>query len=769
MKMNELFGKEIFFSEETKHVYKPIFLSVSDPTDRKEIKKLSKSHKIMFLKDEIHSQLKELIKCRHPNKKLDDAEYDILIKKHLNGKEISEYGVWAYYPWNGQLVHLLEEEEFIEVRTNRNHYKITKKEQEILRSKKIGIVGLSVGQSIALTMATERICGELRLADFDTAELSNLNRIKTGVHNLGVNKTVIAAREIFEIDPYLNVTIFNEGLNKENIDDFFIGQGKLDLFIEVCDGLDIKIESRFKARELQIPVVMDTNDRGMLDIERFDLEPQRPILHGLADDLNPENIKGLTNEEKIPYILKMIGAETLSTRLKASMMEVEQSINTWPQLASSVTLGGAITTDISRRILLNQHRSSGRYYIDLDELIADKPQNEYKKNHPENPFSPINKEQINEILSFYFENNNKENYEITSFQIDKIIEATIATPSAGNNQPWKWVFSNGLLFLFHDKYRSWSWGDYYEMGAHMGLGAALKNVEIQATAINISASITLFPLTNIPSLIASIQFNPSSIVANAIQMQFAEDLYKRYTNRKLGVKQKLNRQFFTEFKLAVINHSNVNVHYVESEEDLSELADIIAECDKIRLLNKLGHEEFYHEIRWDRNEAQTTKDGIELDAVDLSMSEKAGFRVAKDWKAVELLADWDKGDAFKKLSVKAVTSASVMVLFTIKDFTHQGLIEVGKIVQNAWLVANQHNVSVHPMLSPAFFFNRLEHGKSTGLTEKEIQHLSALKSRFLKVFNIEQSKEAFIMKLGIAEDIGIRSLRKDKDELFYKV
>ena len=69
------------------------------------------------------------------------------------------------------------------------------------------------------------------------------------------------------------------------MDEFFSGGGKLGtLFIEVCDGIDIKLESRFKARELQIPVVMDTNDRGMLDVERFDLEPGRSILHGFVDD-----------------------------------------------------------------------------------------------------------------------------------------------------------------------------------------------------------------------------------------------------------------------------------------------------------------------------------------------------------------------------------------------------------------------------------------------------------------------------------------------------
>lgn len=359
-------------SKNLKDVYKPILLRLENAEDMETFNKLFEDHQITFVCDEMHGQLQELIKCKNPALIISEEEYPELINKHLAGKEISEYGVWVYYPWNQRLVHLLDKDEYIEVRTNRNRNKITTEEQNTLKSKKIGIVGLSVGQSIALTIAMERTCGELRLADFDTAELSNLNRIRTGVHNLGLNKTIIAAREILEIDPYLNVKIFVDGLHEANMDDFFLGDGKLDLFVEVCDGLDLKITSRFKAREFQIPVVMDTNDKGMIDVERFDIEPDRAIFHGLADGLDPVSIKNLTNEEKIPYILKMIGADTMSTRLKASMLEVKKSINTWPQLASSVTLGGAATTDVCRRILLDQFHDSGRYYVDLDEIIGDK-------------------------------------------------------------------------------------------------------------------------------------------------------------------------------------------------------------------------------------------------------------------------------------------------------------------------------------------------------------------------------------------------------------
>jgi hypothetical protein len=40
-----------------------------------------------------------------------------------------------------------------------------------LARKRIGVVGLSVGQSVALVLALERSFAQLRVADFDTLDL----------------------------------------------------------------------------------------------------------------------------------------------------------------------------------------------------------------------------------------------------------------------------------------------------------------------------------------------------------------------------------------------------------------------------------------------------------------------------------------------------------------------------------------------------------------------------------------------------------------------
>lgn len=352
-------------------LFNPIFYDLTNKNDEENFVKLLNHSSAIVVIDEIQSQLQELIKLRYPKLKFTPEQLQQKIVEHLNGTELPNYGVWVHYPWLNKVVHLLDKAEFIEVRTNRNQYKITPEEEDVLATKTIGIIGLSVGKAIALTIAMERICGELIIADFDTIELSNLNRIQTGVQNFGVKKTIVVAREIAEIDPFLKVTCLHQGLTEENVNDFFFPNGKkMDLCIEVCDGLSTKIFARQKAKEFGIPVVMDTNDNGMIDIERFDLDPKRPIFHGLIDHLDVSNIENaITNEEKLPFVASIIGIETISPRLKTSFTEIGKTITSWPQLASSVALGGGITCDVSRKILLNQLIISGRFFVNIDKII----------------------------------------------------------------------------------------------------------------------------------------------------------------------------------------------------------------------------------------------------------------------------------------------------------------------------------------------------------------------------------------------------------------
>lgn len=275
---------------------------------------------------------------------------------------LAEPGRWAYYPWRRTVVAVLGPQGFRAVRLDRNRNNITTHEQARLGALRIGVAGLSVGHVIAHTLAAQGICGQLRLADFDDLELSNLNRVPATVFDLGLNKAHVAARRIAELDPYLPVEVLASGLTLDNFDEFL---GGLDILVEECDSLEMKAVLREGARARGIPVLMATSDRGIVDVERFDHEPRRPILHGLLGQLDLDLLPGMSSHEKIPHILRHLEAERLSPRAAASLIEIDRSLSTWPQLASDVVLGASVLAEAVRRIGLGEELRSGRTRIDV--------------------------------------------------------------------------------------------------------------------------------------------------------------------------------------------------------------------------------------------------------------------------------------------------------------------------------------------------------------------------------------------------------------------
>jgi molybdopterin/thiamine biosynthesis adenylyltransferase len=337
-----------------------LILNGNNMLERAVLHNLREQSPTIHVVDVFRQQLREWLKGEHPGKQLSEAEITELIAQHSDNTDDEKNGCWVYYPWRNTLVHCLSKEEFIRVRTLRNLHKITPEEQESLSAAKVGVVGLSVGQSVAISLVMERICGSLRIADFDTVELSNLNRIRSSMIHQGELKTTIVAREIAEIDPFIEVTCYDKGLQADNIHDFLDG---LDLVVDECDSLEMKILLRRACRERGIPVVMDTSDSLMLDVERFDLEPKRPIFHGLIDEDSTIDWQNL--QQRMQLLTQIIEPQKASKRAQESLSEIGKTITTWPQLATDVAMGGAFAAKIIRQIILGDTIPSGRFRMDI--------------------------------------------------------------------------------------------------------------------------------------------------------------------------------------------------------------------------------------------------------------------------------------------------------------------------------------------------------------------------------------------------------------------
>jgi len=352
--------------------WRPTLFDRTRSADYESLDALLASGKVREVHDTIDHQLEEMICSRDPSARYAATEIAAKKAEQLAGTSLKDYGTWAWYPWSARLVHILPREEFRLVRTDRNRGKVERPAQRLLLGRHIGIVGLSEGSASAITFALEGIGGTFKLADFGLFSLSDLNRLHAGTHHLGASKALITAQRMFECDPYLDIEVFTDGLSDANMDAFFAG---IDLLVEECGPPQVKIASRERARALGIPVVGSYNDLGMLDVERFDLEPMRPILHGLIGDVSSSTVLSLTGQEKSELVLAMLGGNRFSPEVRESLGRVGETLSGWPQLASSVALGGALTAEAARRILLGGYCPSGRFHADFGEFITAGPGN----------------------------------------------------------------------------------------------------------------------------------------------------------------------------------------------------------------------------------------------------------------------------------------------------------------------------------------------------------------------------------------------------------
>jgi hypothetical protein len=755
-------------------VFNVEFYRLSNEDDKQKLNDLLNTQGCITIHDELLGQLEELVKSQNPKTIFTKESLKESAIKYIGNTPFEEYGVWVYYPWSNKLIHLLDEEEFVFVRTNRNQYKITPEEESLLSTKKIGVIGLSVGQSIALTIAMERSCGELRIADFDILELSNLNRIRTGTHNLGVKKTIVVAREIAEIDPYLKVVCFSEGITEENIDNFIVQNGKLDLLVDECDGLVVKILCRQKAKHYGVPVVMDTSDRGMLDVERFDLEPQRSLFHGLIDHLDINDIKkAKTNEEKVPYLLPMLGLETLSTKMKASMLEIEQTITTWPQLASSVALGGGIGADICRRILLNQFHDSGRYFVDLDELISDK---NITKEIQEERFILRPSIQLEEMMSIIKKRNNsliKGQVNLSDNLVKEIVNAATLAPTGANIQPWKFIYHKSSLYMFFDDRYSAGLLDCGNTTSFVGLGAATENLVLKSHELGLKVIIEKDTLNKDSKLIATYKFFEAvnDNIKNKIEPNICDELvatiHNRLTNRNIGKRIPIENERFERLIKITQSVPGADLKIIQDEKILDEIKEVTAVMDRIRVTHKGGHKDFLAEIRWTPEEAKLYSNGVDLlGTVDLTPSELAGWRVLKDWNVVNHLNNWGLGRATEKIQRKSIEGSSAVGLLTMPKFNCDDFYEAGRAFQRIWLLANQDNICVHPASLSTLIFNTFNHGDKNIFPEKMRSEVADMRKKFEKLFSINKSVgEVILFRFFIGGPPKSRSVRYPLDQV----
>ncbi len=636
---------------------------------------------------------------------------------------------WAYYPWRHAVVAVPGPRTFARLRLDRNRNMITLGEQRRLAGLAIGVVGLSVGHAIAHTLAAQGLCGELRLADFDDLELSNLNRVPATVFDIGVNKAVVAARRIAELDPYLRVQAMTDGLTIDTMGTFLDG---LDIVVEECDSLDIKAAVREAARARRIPVLMASSDRGLIDVERYDIEPERPILHGLLGDIGVSELAGLSSTDKVPHVLRIIDAGRLSDRGAASLVEVGRTLSTWPQLAGDIAVGAATVAEAVRRIGLGERLSSGRVRIDVTRALDGLEEPAL----PSPPAPSASAEPTGQL---------------DSAPAEAVAAAARRAPSGGNMQPWRIVSHNNSVIVELDpKYTSTM--DVAYRASAVAIGAATFNARVAASALGVLGPVTItedderIPLRAVVKLAAGRDDTLAALYGPMLD---------RGTNRHRGTPSQLTTATVADLTAAArVEGSTLRLLTIRT--DIERAAAILAATDRIRYLQPRLHAEMISELRWPGDDSS---DGLDIRSLELAAADMATLDILRRGDVMARLAQWQAGEALGQDVTERVLSSSALGVVTIAGHTLTDYARAGAAVEAVWVAAEQHGMGVQPV-SPVFLY---AHGDRDldELAAEHVAELRDLQGQFRSLTGTGPDEaQALVLRFSHAPGASVRSRRR---------
>lgn len=126
---------------------------------------------------------------------------------------------------------------------SRNIGLLTEKEQQTLRNYTIAIPGMGgVGGAHLISLVRQGF-EKFKIADLDVFEQKNMNRqYGARIDTIGKKKVEVMKKEAFAINPLCQIEVYDEGIQKENVDSFLEG---VDLAIDALDAFSVEERRMF--------------------------------------------------------------------------------------------------------------------------------------------------------------------------------------------------------------------------------------------------------------------------------------------------------------------------------------------------------------------------------------------------------------------------------------------------------------------------------------------------------------------------------------------
>jgi len=277
-----------------------------------------------------------------------------------------------------------------------------------------------------------------------------------------------------------------------------------------------------------------------------------------------------------------------------------------------------------------------------------------------------------------------------------LVRAAILAASPHNTQPWLFKVTDKQIELYADTRRFPGALDPYLREQHIGLGCALENLILAATANGYNPTATLLPgkLQAIPSnpepeLVARVDLSSGSRQASELY----DAIPHRHTNRAPYDLRPVPPEVTDALTALTGGEPEVKIFLFNMESDRSRIVDLVAKANHDVYADPDVERGSQQWIRWNWRDIQKYRDGLTLDAFGLPPLTTAILKITpKPW--LKMFAPRGNGDPYADL----LRATPVFGLIAVRDrYDQEQSLRAGRIWQRAHLFLTSRGIAGRPI------------------------------------------------------------------------
>ena len=270
-----------------------------------------------------------------------------------------------------------------------------------------------------------------------------------------------------------------------------------------------------------------------------------------------------------------------------------------------------------------------------------------------------------------------------------MVAAAILAANPHNSQSWLFTVTPTTVDVFADLSRRTGALDPFGREQMIGLGCAVENLVLAATARGYQATVALMPQPSDPTHAASITLTPASATPSASY----DAIGLRHSNRGPYTTQAVSTESLAALSAQADGLPGVSVRWFTSASEKATMSSLLVDAAGAVVGDEVQSRDAFAWFRNDRADIEAHRDGLTLDGQGLAPLMLSVAKVAP-------ASSRESGDAFwldQTLTVHTRTAAAYGVI-TATDTTAPDLrVTGGRLLQRIHLAATSAGIALQHM------------------------------------------------------------------------